>query len=471
MKRLFTILMMSMLIGLPSAFAEEPTFTEFPDEIFFNNTGGTQVTALSRNGRWASGGTYVRGGFVYDVEKDSIWLGGGGKISDLGDMVLGSYVYNIETRKTTRLERIGDFFFSMTTDISADGRIVTGMVGPDWTNLMPCYWEDGKFSLLPFPSTANVGRFKVNGCQARWVNGDGSVIVGYFVANPNTNLMIVWERQPDGTYQYIDTWTEFYEPQHGLVYDYDRKEYDFVKGPNPWMRMEPAAVTYDGKTVALYLQNNYSDEMGPPYQLGFYHVDTGTIEAFPYNPNDQMGDAREFIVCGFSDYLTVCGITGALGRDPKPFIKYYNEAPQYLNNVFPEFNRLWDYDDLMAQGMPYLCTGMSRDENVIVGYATCVAEYWNDEGQTTQDLGFWGFSIKTGDRKSPLALAAAGKGDDNGDDNDDDDDDVIGSSVETIGAEDLAPAEYFTLDGRKVLNPDKGIFIEKKGEKTRKIVK
>lgn len=44
------------------------------------------------------------------------------------------------------------------------------------------------------------------------------------------------------------------------------------------------------------------------------------------------------------------------------------------------------------------------------------------------------------------------------------------SGIESIESSDNAPAVYFNLQGVKVSNPENGIFIMKKGDKTSKVV-
>lgn len=440
--------------ALTASADSEPKFVEFPTPEFLNETGGTQVVAISRNGRYLSGGTYQKGGFVYDALNDTTILIGAVGVTDDGRVLNGYGLADLYTKKISQmLEFKGQgYAYFQTAAVSADGNIIVGMAGPDWTHLSPYYWENGKMIALPFPSTEEVKTFKVNGCQARWVSDDGSVIVGYFVANPNTNLMIVWLRQEDGTYKYIDTWTDWYEPVHGWAYNPETKEDFIVKGPNPWMRMEPGAVTGDGKHVAMYIQDNSTDKAVPPMQFGFYHIETGELEVFTPEQTPTLWNADEFIICGISNDLTLVGITGALARDPMPYVMEYGQDAVYLNDLYPQFDRLFEYEDWNFAGFPYLCTGISEDGRYICGYSTQVVEYHNDMGQTATDLGFYGYLIDRGDAYSNTPSG--------GDD----------SAVEALEAdlEDIAP-EYYTLEGLRVEHPSRGIYIERRGSQSRKV--
>lgn len=449
MKRIFLLM---TIIGLTIinclTVKAETTIVTFPTDEEINQTGGPQILSMSRNGRYCLGANYYSGGVIYDSFEKTLIPTYASAISNDGTAVVGNSTVNIHTGERHQLQiKESDFKFVMTTAISDDGRIVIGMGGPTWTNLNPCYWEDGEMHLLPYPTTEDVQNFKINGCEARFINHDGSVIVGKLVANPNTFPMIVWVRQFDGSYEYIDTWSELYEPIHGWAYDETTGESFLIKGNNPWMKMEPGPISGDGKTISLYLQDNSSDDAVPPMQLGFYHLDSGEIEVWPLDPEDMFGEAEEFVLTGISQDLTVVGITGTLGRNPIPFIKKYGEKPVYLNDAFPELDELQVFDDCLKDGLPYLLSGISDDGRYLTGYCTSIFNY-STEGGSGQDLAFTGYFID--------------RGEDNADTN--------GVGTVILDGSDEEKPEYFTIDGIKVPNPGKGLYIVKQKGKPRLIV-
>lgn len=449
-----TVLTLIAITGVWHSTNAEPTLVTFPDKEIMNQTGGPNITGISRNGRYAWGVNYIQGGMIYDTTGDSIISISGSYVSDNGLALIGLSTVNVHTGEVTRFKMGGgNYSFCMTTAISADGKIAVGMGGPTWTELKPLYWENGEMHTLPYPTTEEVKTFKVNGCEVRQISGDGSVIVGRMVCNPNTYPMIIWLRQEDGSYQYIDTWSDLYEPLHGWAYNEETKEDYVIKGPNPWMRMEPGQITADGKTISMYIQDNASDKAVPPMQLGFYHVDTRELEVLPLDKSDMFGQAETFILTGISNDLTVVGITGSLLIEPTPFIKYYDSKPQYLNDAFPTLDELEIFTDYMLDGLPYLLTGISEDGRFLCGYCTHTFLYNRGTPVEDEDLAFTGFIIDT-----------EGNSDDpNGEGNED-------SGVEEIVTETDMPAEYYTLQGIRIERPDKGIFIEMRGSKIRKVV-
>lgn len=429
------------------------TFKQFPTEEMMNETGGTQVIGMSRNGKYIIGGTYVAGGFIYDVENDKMIMVGGSAITDDGTVAGGLLTYNINTGERRVLERNYAYDFMMTTGISNDGRIVTGCGGPDWTQLHPLYWEDGVLHELPFPSTAQVGNFKVNGCRANGVSDDGSVIFGYFIANPNTNPMIIWERQADGSYEYVNVWENMYEPNHHWVYDYDKKEYEFVRGDNPYCWYEPMVISGNGEIILMRIQEN-TENVSPPSQVGYYHVKSRELKIAPYNKNNIVGDAGNFIINMIADDGTAAGITQIINlSDAIPFVMPYMGEPIFLNEMFPQFDRLDYYLDAKETkgGLPYLCTVISRDGRFIGGYSTDIITYTRD-GQFGQDLGFWGYVI---DRDASLGNPWTNQD----------------TQVEQIETEENLTEEYYTLTGIRVQNPEHGIYIVRTSDgKSRKVV-
>lgn len=433
------LLGISFMMGCASLWAQ--TFTEFPTDEEIQLNGGCQVTGMSTNGKYILGGTYHDGGFVYDVDNGKLIKAAASGISHDGMAVAGLSLVNLKTgQQEGRLESPGNGYqFIMTTGISGDGHVVTGTAGQDWTQLIPICWVDGKLIRLPYPATEEVGTFKVNGCRANGVSDDGSVIWGNFIANPNTNLLIIWERQPDGSYGYVDTWTDLYEPQHGWVYDYDTKEYSFVCGPNPYCRMEPYAMSGDGNLILIRTQQN-TEEESPPNRVGIFHVPTRTLELAPWDKDDLIGKARDFDSRGIANDGTVVGIARENTlSDAVPFIMFPGEGPQYLNDAFPEIDRLYHYEDCAAEGLPYLLTVISEDARYIAGYSTDYFYYENEGGVTSRDFCFHGYVI---DLKPE------------GGENED-------SAVEKVGAENENMDRYYTIDGIKVDRPSHGLYIRR----------
>lgn len=447
-----------------------PRLEMFTTDQVLNDFGGTQAIVMSRNGRYIGGATYTGPGFFYDVETGKLnvfdgsagsWYGnrglysGVGAIADNGRFLGTGGVLGMDGSMQILQSPPSRYGYRQTTSLSADGSIVTGMVGTNWTALEPCYWENGVFHLLPWPNAAQFGGLqpgqKIHGCRANDISADGSVIVGYFIAYPNTNPMIIWERQEDGSYEYVRVWDNMYEPTHQLVYDYDEGGYHLERGPNPYCWFEPFKITADGKTIAMKIQQN-TDKQVPPTQLGFYNVAERKLELVPYDPLDLFGQEQTFIVCGVADDLTTTGIAGDLNLGTTPFIRYPGGTPLRLTAAFPNIPELWEYQAINEGGMPYLATGCSSDARIIMGYLTDIFTYpinGSPDEPTGTDLGFLAFYIDTGvgaDIEDPEPEPEP------------EPEDPEDSGVNGI-YDDGTQAVYYTTDGRRVENPSRGLYI------------
>lgn len=441
-------LLLSLVLGAMSLHAQ--TFTEFPaKEDIISTGGGPQVLGMSSNGRYISGITYTAGAFVYDVAENNFISTGGTIVSNDGTIVEGLTKRNLHTGERERLDGVDSSYkFAMTTGISGDGKIVTGTGGPDWTRLNPIYWEGSTIHYLPYPSTEEVGTFKVNGCRAEGTNDDGSVIWGYFIANPNTYPLIIWERQSDGSYDYTihkNIWEELYEPQYGYVYDYDSATYDFVTGDNPYCRFQPYAISGDGRLVLIRTQEN-TGEVSPPVKVGVYHVDTKEFVLQPWSEDDVIGRLRDFDSRGIANDGTIVGFAFEADlHSATPFIMFPGKGAEYLNDVFPQFDRLFFYEDNSLLGYPYLLNVISEDARYIAGYSTEYYTYEGEDGPSYQDLCFWGYVIDMKPEGSEPVTP----------------DDPEKDAVEAIDADLQGDPVYYTVDGLRVQNPSHGIYIEK----------
>lgn len=476
MKKISIAAMMAAVL-CSSAYGEA-TFQRITSDSFLNRYGGTQVFSISRNGRYMGGTTYIMYGFVYDADKNETLsvdptIGSAlaednescqiMAISDNGIAVgsdgNGAIMVDMNTSKYTVLTAVGkNYVINSAEDITADGTLAVGFLGTGWYEQVPVYWENGEMHRLPYPNTDEAG-FKVNGCAATKVSADGKVIMGKFIANPNTYPLIIWERDENGDYQYVDVWKDLYEPVHELRYDYEKGEYNLVKGPNPWMWFQGAALSADGKTIAMYVGNNYSNDVNPIIQLGFYDVEKRELTAVPVQDTQLFLLAGGFEVWGISNDGSVAGIAGSLAQ-AVPYVKWAGEQPAYINDLFPDMEELQEFEDWSLQGEPYVCSGMSANGRYITGYCTEIVSYvaGGPNGNAYgDDFGFIGYRIDTGEDHGSYN---PGGSDNPGED-----------SVESIGAEGKeAPAVYYTLDGRKVSHPGHGIYVRVQGGKTAKII-
>lgn len=451
--------------------ATAATFKELTTIDLLNEHGGTSTVSVSRNGRFVFGATYADATrYVYDTETDEMILFDGtfrasgilgsaavypsvvtssGKCP--GYSTRGSVIIDILNKTYTLLDNSAAATMRSVSPVAAsdDASVIGGVASANITNSVPVVWINGKLSYLPYPTLSSNLGFKVNGCRVVDVSADGSVIVGQFEAYPNTYPMIIWERGEDGFFEFVDVWTDFYEPKHRLEYDYDKGEYELVKGPNPWCIFMPAYISSDGSIISMYVADNYSDRTVPYNQLAYFHVKERTLEVVPWNPNNLFGQAGgTFEILGMADDGTVVGYTGDL-YTTVPFIKDPDKDPQFINDMFPNMARLQEYQaDHEEYDTPYFCRGISADGRIIGGYCMSIYDYyWEDIGTTAPEFCYYSFFI---DRYAE---------DPNAPDVPDDPSDAV-EAITTDEDANPADLEYFDLQGRRVHNPGPGIYIQ-----------
>lgn len=469
MKKIFTLGIIACSLLASDAVAQE--IYQFPSDEIVNRTQGFNVLCMSRNGRYMGGMIPADWVFLYDnvTDKSIIFDETYGAVGDgQGNSILGISDNGIgvgfdadgaimcDMEGNYKLLDTGgkNYVFASANDITSDGNIAVGAVGTGWYSIVPCYWENGEMVLLPWPNTAQFGGLtgnqKISGCEARKVSADGSVIVGRFVATPNTYPMIVWERQPDGTYEYVRVWDDMYEPTHEMVYDYEEGGYHLERGDNPYCWFQPLCISPDGTTIAMKIQRN-TEQQNPPTVLGYYDVPTRTLTLPTYSDGNLWQRYGDVDAIAMANDKTVVGMAGSVTfGDASPVVQKYGEAPQTLISLYPTLDLLVDYQTWANNGYPYIVSGISADSNTLCGYSCQVMTFTNPggTGESFTDLAYFGFYIENSPRENGV--------------------DGVASDNNEF---DAANCEYYTLDGRRVANPDRGIYIQRSANgKARKVV-
>ena len=363
MKKFFVSGLMVMSIGCLGA--QQLKIITSETEMY--QFGGQQAFALSDNGRYVVGSTMTSHCFIYDSENESTVVfteergssvsTSGGELRAVnnegvavgfddngGIMVNAEGVYNIIEPAAGLIKMV------MCYDITDDSKLIVGSVADASWAEVPCYWEDGKRIMLPYPTTEEAG-FRVNGCRAISVSDDGSVIMGEIIDRSQMLPLLIWKRQADGSYKYFNAWEKYYEPVYNPVYD-DDKLVGFEKGDHPYLRFEPGAMSADGKTMAMYIYENV-DDLNPPLLLGYYDIETEEVTVVPVENHAFFDYYGTFIIRGVSNEGTIFGTAGALALGTQPFIMYRDEMiPKSLEEAFPEVGEFQTFYDTMLEGMP-----------------------------------------------------------------------------------------------------------------------
>lgn len=433
----------SLTLGAGIACAGEPSITILDDQLYY---GGLMPECVSANGLYVSGSSYSWAGFVASWQGNQdikVYMPQDGvEFQEYGcslpyvnneGIALGyddlSYIkINFPAGKIERLpiDGINEYADYMTQD----GNILVGMTrdgrtsdfkDPHVVAYQACYWENGERHLLPVPTEEELGYYYLY-THAISVSADGSVILGAIVDRLYQNPMILWFRQPDGSYK-LDAVCEKYFSDIKYNEGY-YKEYVQFKGN---------ALSANGKWVCMTLRTapEYNKPADSPEELALYNTETGEIKKAVVTEDLNLRDNGKFNVYinGISDNGTIVGSYDS-NIGISAFIMYPDDMK--IVNFIDAFDTIGAFQDYEEEGGNSVSC-ITPDGGFICGYG-----YKNDE--------FEGYVFAT-------ELAIFGD-----------------SGIEAIGKSDSSAPLYYNLQGQHISNPSGGIFVKVTGGKAEKLL-
>ncbi len=295
--------------------------------------------------------------------------------------------------------------------ISSDGSIIVGISGGG-----AAVYKDGKTTTLPRPTSRQVGG-EFQSIRAIDVADDGSVICGYVETWLAAQGMILWRLNADGDYEL--------DPVCG-----DYLEFEFT-GDKPYLEFAPTGMSHDGKWVGLTVSENDGAWGGTTHAV-WYSVETGEIiepeELFTCASTRLSSNGEMLVHTGDIDSQNRKAMLWILGEP----------SPQYLSDLYPNVPEFASYDDdtwnygvgISADGRYIAGMGWHYIEGYDEYYARRVSWYFDREAYN---------AVPEGVEDSSHGI--------------------------TIVSE-----EYYTLDGKRVDAPQKGVTIVKSGDKARKVM-
>lgn len=255
-----------------SASAQKLTYIPWTDNAFI------QGTVISNNGKYVAGSDFMGRGFIYDTENKEMkyfvspQLGGEDTESTVdadvrcvtNDGIGVGYLEEVATKfdfATGKYEKILDEG-SIANYITSDGKIF-GITYNKAYQKTPIMIVDGKKTELPQSSEAWLG-FENDGMGIRGGNADGSVLLGYGQDNYATFPLMIWALNKDNTtYSVIPVCKKYLDAS------------DFLDGPQDFDWFEGAAISSNGKYVAINLHNKNEEQS---MEIARYNVVTDTYE-------------------------------------------------------------------------------------------------------------------------------------------------------------------------------------------------
>ena len=448
MKIKITTGVLSLLLGLGiTARAEEGRIYILSDGIYY---GGYMPECISANGKYVCGSTFAWAGFISDWESDKtkVYLEeDGSSFADYGcDLPFitsegvalgfddkGALKIDVNSGELERLRLAG-----LPDAMTQDGNIIVGMAynqqlssyqTEHYIDYQACYWENGKLNYLPVPTEEELGYY-ILGSRARCVSADGSVIMGNLTDRLYTNPMVLWFRQPDGSYKLDPVCMQYFSD---IKYnDGSYKEYVQFRGD---------AMNQAGTKVAMTvrLSPEYNKPVKDPQTLAIYDIATGSIDRIVI---DGQGDIAPETVLnvyynGIADDGTVVGYYESSWGGVVAFILRGGKGqPRNLASVYGNIGELADFDDIGTN----MISSISADGRYLAGMG------WTIDNR--YDMGYYvGYVLDT----YP--------------------DGVPDTGVDEILTADDSEAVYFNLQGQKVNHPERGIFVKVVDGKAVKVVR
>lgn len=441
MRKIFTLCCLAA-----ATCASAQTLTEIKEAV---EVGGVMIQTISNNGKYIGGMTFGQQLYLGDWQNGkSVILD---SVDDMGAEIRGvsnsgmGVGYNGPAVSVdmdgnmTIIEQVTEETSSIGESITNDGKIMTGcitntsMTAMDTWQYKACYWENGKRIMLPYPTSEEM-TFPVNGSSAKRISADGSVILGHLVDNMSSFPAVLWKKVGD-EYQLDTICKGMFAP---TIYNEDLGDYEPREEPYPLFQF--AAISANGKYVALNVARNetFTDEdMGQTYtypsetRVAIYNTETKELQEFVVDGSNGIEEGTTCMANAISNDGTVIGCTGDGIMSPRNgfIIKAGEKQPKLMAEEFSSIEQFASFDEY---GMHTPCA-ITGDGRYITGFAM-VPYTMEIEGEEIEFLIGEGYVIDM--QGDPTA-------------------------INSITKTEKKATEYFTVDGRKVAAPVKGLNIIK----------
>jgi len=397
------------------------------------------VLSISRNGKYVCGTTFDYAMFTCDWKSGTIFLNAadgetGAELRHVSDngVAIGfnedlGVLFDAEGKRTDLSAVPEGYKYFLGEDITADGTLKIGELMSNAWSAQAAYTKDGKeWTLLPAPTDEQAG-YQIDGIsEAKYVSGDGKVIAG---SAGNFGPAVLWYQNADGNYT-LDAICEKYFDATG-------------EGTNPFIQFFPYAISGNGKYLLLQVaDNDGSGSRNITMLPAVYNTETKEVKV--YRNQELSADGMNLTPCAIADDGTIIGYIGDVYLRMGTFIiKSGEEQAKTFQQAFPNLAEQFTIYDQTSMHTP---VGISADGRYITGYGVNLINMTDPgTGETYETQVFESYVLDT---------------------------QSTGSSISTVdtGVKNSAP-EYYSVDGRKLNGPEKGLNIMKYGDgTTRKVI-
>lgn len=359
--------------------------------------------------------TDEEGAALYHVDNNGLAIGYNGP----------GVTYSFEGVETQMKTPAGyNYSYVLGEDLSNDGRVLVGeIIGKGYSNYAAISKDGGEWTLLPKPSDELLGDFAERGTTAKYVSGDGKVILGQIC--DNVGPATLWVMNDSGEYDVDPLFDKF------VVMSNE----DLESGKKPLSGLTPYGISDNGKYALC--RGTVMTEEGYKLVPVVYNVENQSLKIYDEDQEiDEMGlGLTPTAIANDGTFIGSVGVPiyGSTGS----FIMKAGETQATLYvEAFPEYANLFEYWDAYGMNVP---TGISADGRCIMGYSYYSVDPYDPE----EPAYFVTYVIE---------------------------DTEVNSVKETQIV--AIPNEYYSIDGQKLNGIKKGINIVRMSDgSVRKILK
>lgn len=440
MKRSY-VLSMALLLGI-SASAEELTLVGLtgkdmpgaPEEMHI----GTNALAISPDGKYLCGVIENAAGiFISDWKNNSTkWMlandDSGAELRNVnnnGDAVGfdgPGIIYSFSTGQQTELNAPEGMEYVIGQALTNDGSIIAGsIVAESFKTLAAVKKGDADWQLLPIPSDEELGAAyaaeAVYGSGVQCISGDGKVIYGFL---GNLSIPMLWIMNEEGEYEpemFLKPYTKFTEDD---IADESKPLWNATK-----MAMYSLSLSNNGKYLTLRgvigesIDNNQAVPM-------MYDIENKELTIYEGDQPIDESDWGLYPTAISNDGTFIGTIGQPMTNSAGSFIMEKGESvAKTYNSVFPE------YAEVLGEGDSYgfyVPTGISATGRYLTGYGFYVGDYMD----AASDEYYISYVIDRGEEY-----------------------DLSGVNEIASESTEATPVSIYTIDGKQVNSPVKGINI------------
>lgn len=395
---------------------------------------------ISANGKYVCGPVEMgMGMFVFDIENnlysiaETIDENEGAELRhvDNNGLAIGyngpGVTYSIDGEETVLKVPSEAYKYVLGEDISNDGSLMVGSLVPTAYSTMAAYSKNGgEWTLLPEIDAELLGEFE--GSAAKYVSGDGKVILGFIGSFGPATL---WVMNDEGEYEVDPLFAKY------VI----MTEEDLAAGEKTLYNLSAIGISNNGKYVAL--SGVIANDEGLLTVPVVYDTETKELTIYS-EPQEIDIYGMGIMPLAIADDGTMIGI---IGNQPMfacfgSFILKAGETQAITySEAFPCYDELLGFSDSIGYCVP---TGMSADGRYLVGYGFYSADFedWD------QPAYYVTYVIDTKGGTSGI------------------------EAVEAVSAAPATPEAIYSIDGRLTNQMTKGINIVRLSDgSARKVIK